>query len=61
VLKRQKSKLRNRKSFLSRNPIKKGMDMVCKPKVFRSRRNDLLDKIARQEITEYFNNKQDEV
>ena len=61
MLKRQKSKLRNRKNFLSRNPIKKGMDMVFKPKVFRSRRNDLLDKVALQEITEYFNNKQDEV
>ena len=61
MLKRQKSKLRNRKNFLSRNPIKKGMDMVCKPKVFSSRSNDLLDKVALQEITEYFNNKQDEV
>jgi len=61
VLKRQKSKLRNRKNFLSRNTIKKGMDMVCKPQVIRSRRNELLDKVARQEIAEYFNNKQEEV
>ena len=49
MLKRQKSKVKRR------NPVKRSMDIVSSPKVFKSRRNKLLAKSADQEIRDYFN------